>query len=122
MWCKGEPAVCGFLLRIIINAVILFVAVVQLPGIFVDTLGSTLLGAAIIGIANAAIRPLMELSSLPLNVTTLSGLTFFTNLLTPFMVVKTLPGFQISSVLAPFAAIVLLTVCSCTLTKMIQDR
>ena len=113
---------CGFLLRIIINAVILFIAVVQLPGIFVDTLGSTLLGAAIIGTANAAIRPLMELTSVPLTITTLSGLTFFANILTPFMVVKTLPGFQISSVLAPFAAILLVTVCSCTLTKIIQDR
>lgn len=113
---------CGFLLRIIINAVVLFISVVQLPGIFVDTLGSTLLGAAIIGLANAAIRPLMELTSLPLNVMTLSGLTFCTNLLAPFMVVKTLPGFQISSVFAPLVGILLLTVCSCTLTKVIQDR
>ena len=34
----------GFLLRILINAVILFAVVAKLPGIFVDTLGGTLLG------------------------------------------------------------------------------
>ncbi|MDR3590566.1 MAG: phage holin family protein [Negativicutes bacterium] len=112
----------GFLLRIIINAVVLFVVAVELPGIFVDTLGGTLLGAAIIGLANAAIRPLLSMAPVPFNILTLGGCTFFTNLLTPLMVVKTLPGFAISSFLAPAAGVLLMTVCSCTLSKVIHDR
>lgn len=112
----------GFLLRIIINAVILFIVAVKLPGIFVDTLGGTLLGAAIIGLANAAIRPILSLSSMPFNMVTLGGFTFFTNVLAPLMVVKTLPGFQISSFMAPAAGLLLMTVCSYTLSKVIQDR
>ncbi|MDR3560172.1 MAG: phage holin family protein [Negativicutes bacterium] len=112
----------GFLLRIIINAVVLFVVAVKLPGIFVDTLGGTLLGAAIIGLANAAIRPLMTLASAPFNLVTLGGCTVFTNLLAPLMVVKALPGFAISSFLAPAAGVVLMTVCSYTLSKVIHDR
>ena len=47
----------GFLLRIVINAVLMVLVVFELPGIFVDTFGGTLLGSAIIGFANAAIRP-----------------------------------------------------------------
>lgn len=119
---KEACAVSGFLLRIIINAVVLFFVTIQLPGIFVDTLGSTLLGAAIVGIANAAIRPLASLASLPFNTLTLGSLTFITNLFTPLMVAKTLPGVQISSMVASLTGILLMTVCSYTVTKMIRDR
>lgn len=112
----------GFLLRIIINAIILFFIMIKLPGIFVDTLGGILLGAVIIGLANAAIRPLLLRASAPFDIATLGGCTFITNLLTPLMVVKTLPGYRISSFTAPVAGILLLTVCSYTLSKIIQDR
>lgn len=112
----------GFLLRIIINAVILIMLVVELPGIFVDTLGGTLLGGVIIGLANAAIRPLLMLAAAPFNLLTLGGITFMTNIFTPFMVVEALPGFQISSVLASLTSVLLMTLCSFTLTKLIQDR
>jgi putative membrane protein len=100
----------------------LFFVVVKLPGIFVDTLGGTLLGAAIVGIANAAIRPLFSLIAIPFNPITLGWLTFFTNVFTPMMVVKTLPGIQISSLLTSVASILLMTACSFTLSKVIQDR
>lgn len=112
----------GFLLRIIINAVIVVVVVAQLPGIFVDTLGGILLGAVIIGLANAVIRPIFSVASMPLNFATLGGITLIINLVMPVLVTKTLPGFVISSMVASLACILLMTVCSYTLTKVIQDR
>ena len=112
----------GFLLRIIINAVILIMLVIELPGVFVDTLGGTLLGGVIVGLANAAIRPLLMIAALPFNLLTLGGITFMTNIFTPFMVVEALPGFQISSVMASLTGILLMTLCSFTLSKIIQDR
>lgn len=112
----------GFLLRIIINAVILFMVAVELPGIFVDTLGGTLLGATIVGVANAAIRPLLSIADLPLSFMNLGGITVVTNVFTPFMVVKALPGFQITGMVASLAGILLITLCSVTLSKVIHDR
>lgn len=112
----------GFLLRIIINAVILIMLMAELPGIFVDTLGGTLLGGAIVGLANAAIRPLLLIAALPFNLMTLGSITFMTNIFTPFMVVKALPGFQISSMLASFTGVMLMTLCSFALSKIIHDR
>jgi len=114
--------VCGFLLRIMVNAVMLFLVVIKLHGIVVDTLGGTLLGAAIIGIANAAIRPLLALTAVPINTLTLGSFTFFTNIITPLMVVKTLPGYQIASFLPTLAGMLVLTLCSFTLSKIIRDR
>lgn len=113
---------CGFLLRIIINAAVLFFVISELPGIFVDTLGSTLAGAAMVGFANAAVRPLLSLASMPFDWLTVGGITFFTNIAAPLMVIKALPGFQVSSFIAPLAGVLLITVCSSTLSKMIQDR
>jgi putative membrane protein len=94
----------------------------ELPGIFVDTLGSTLVGAAIIGLANAAIRPLVAIADLSFTWQTLGGITLFTNVLTPMVIFKALPGFQIYSAVAPIGGLLLLTVCSCTLSKLIHDR
>lgn len=112
----------GFLLRIIINAALLVLVVFELPGIFVDTFGGTLLGSAIIGVANAAIRPLLQVFSAPLSGLTLGGFTFVTNICTPLAVVTTLPGFQISGVFSPVFGVLFLTLCSVTLSKVIQDR
>ena len=113
---------CVFLLRLIVNALVLFIVVAKLPGVFVDTLGATLLGAAIIGIVNALIRPVFEFARVRLNGLTLGGLTFAANVFTPFMVVQTMPGIQVYSTLATIPGIVLMTACSFTLTKVIHDR
>ncbi|SMC40744.1 phage holin family protein [Sporomusa malonica] len=112
----------GFLLRIIINAVILIVVVTELPGVFVDTLGGTLLGAAIVGLANAAIRPMLAIAALPFDMLTLGSITVMTNIFTPLMVVKALPGFQISGAVTLLTGILLMTLCSFTLSKVIHDR
>ena len=113
---------CGFMLRIIINALLLFLVIAELPGIFVDTLGGMLLGVAIIGIANAAVRPILLLMARPLNWLNLGGVTFCMNIFAPLLVVKTLPGFQIYSMMAPIIGVFFLTICSFTLSKVIQDR
>lgn len=113
---------CGFLLRIVMNAVLLFLIIAELPGIFVDTLGGMLLGVAIVGIVNAAVRPILMLTTRPLNWLNLGGVTFFMNIITPLVVIETLPGFQIYNMTAPVISVLLLTVCSSTLSKMIHDR
>ncbi|MBC8014771.1 MAG: phage holin family protein, partial [Sporomusaceae bacterium] len=93
-----------------------------LPGIFVDTLGGLLLGVAIIGIANAAVRPILTFTARPLDWLNLGGVTFCLNIITPLMVMKTLPGFQINSITAPVIGVFFITIFSSTLSKMIHDR
>jgi len=113
---------CGFLLRIIINAVLLFLIIVELPGIFVDTLGGMLLGVAIIGIVNGALRPILLKMARPFDWKNLWGVTFLLNIATSLLVIKILPGFQIYGILAPMISMFSLTICSCTLSKVIHDR
>lgn len=113
---------CGFLLRIIINAVILFLIIIELPGIFVDTLGGMLLGVVIIGIVNGTLRPILLKMARPFDWLNLGGVTFFMNIVISMLVIKMLPGFQVYSMIAPIIGVFLITICSCTLSKVIQDR
>lgn len=113
---------CGFLLRIIINAVILFFIMIESSGIFVDTLGGMLLGVLIIGIVNAALRPILIGRDRLFNWLNLGGITFFMNIVTSILIIKMLPGFQVNSMITPLIGVFLLTICSCTLSKVIQDR
>jgi putative membrane protein len=113
---------CGFLLRIVINAAVLFLLIFKLPGVFIDTLGGALLGVVLVGIANAAILPLLTCRTVLFHNWTLGGVTFLTNVFAPVAVIAALPGYQISSILSPAAGILCMTACSYTLSRIIQDR
>lgn len=113
---------CGFMLRLVLNALLLFFVLTSFPGIFVDTLGGILLAVAIVGIANALVRPLLARTALPCGGLALGGITLATNVVAPLLVVKALPGFQIAGAVAPVAGVCLLTLCSCAVTKAIKDR
>lgn len=113
---------CGFMLRIVINALVLFVLVFELPGIFVDTLGGALLGVLLVGLANALIRPLLFRRTKSICQWRLGGYTFLTNIIAPLAVIVTLPGYQIFSFLSSLAGVVCMTACSFTLSKVVEDR
>lgn len=113
---------CGFLLRIIFNALVMLFVIANLPGIFVDTLGSTILGATIMGLVNAAVRPVMSYLSQLQNQLALGSITFVANIFTPMVIFRAIPGFQISNVLTPLIGIILMSICSFSLSKFIKDR
>lgn len=112
----------GFLLRCIFNGIVLVCAVVVLPGIFVDSLGATLLGATVLGLANAFIRPLFTMLSVPLESAVLGWTTLITNITLPTMAAGLLPGIQIHGMQAIVCAIFGLSASSYVFTRYIQDR
>lgn len=112
----------GFLLRIIINALALVWIATHIPGIFVDTLGSILVGAAVLGLANAVVRPLFTHRERPLRPAALWSVTVGLNVILTLIMARTLPGVQVHGLAAALAAWTLLTVLSGTLTRIIQDR
>lgn len=70
----------GFLMRVIVNAVALGVAAWLLPGIsYGSDIVNLLLVAALFGILNAIIRPILGLLTCPLQMLTLGLFTFVLN-------------------------------------------
>lgn len=112
----------GFLLRSIFNGIMLVFAVCLLPGIFVDSLGATLAGATLLGLANAFIRPILMTLAVPLDSTILGWTTVIANITLPTMASRVLPGIEVHGLITKFLFITGLSVSSYVLTRCIQDR
>jgi putative membrane protein len=72
----------NFLIRLVINAVALYVTAAVLPGIFIgEEVGTVLLVALVIGIINAFVKPIVKLLTCPLTILTLGLFIFVINAL-----------------------------------------
>ena len=78
----------GFVVRVVINGVAIWLATLVLPGLSIVGTGSTLqtvgviaLVALVFGIVNAIVKPIVQLLSIPLYVLTLGLFTLVVNAL-----------------------------------------
>jgi len=67
------------LLRLIINMAALFVVAYFVPGVHVSSILGALVAAIILGIANAIIKPILIILTLPIEILTLGLFTFVIN-------------------------------------------
>jgi len=67
------------LLRLIINAAALFVVAYFVPGVQVTSIVGAFVAAIILGIANAIIKPILIVLTLPIEILTLGLFTFVIN-------------------------------------------
>jgi putative membrane protein len=66
-----------------------------LPGVEVDSLQSLLLAAVLLGIANAILKPILLILTLPINFLTLGLFTFVINAALVMLVSELVPGFVV---------------------------
>jgi putative membrane protein len=85
----------SFLVRWLLNAVAILLAAYLIPGIEVSGPLAILAAAALLGILNALIRPLLILLTLPINILTLGLFTLIINGLLLWMVSSLIKGFFI---------------------------
>jgi putative membrane protein len=90
----------GFLVRSMITAIGLWLASVVVPGINIDTPGTLLLAAVLMGLVNAVVRPLAILVTLPLTVFTLGFFLLVVNAAMIGLVAALLDGFHVSGFFA----------------------
>lgn len=86
----------GFILRVAIVALGLWLATKILPGLYFDGPGSLLAAALLLGIVNAIIRPIAVILTLPLTLLTLGLFLIVINAGMLALVALLLSGFQIS--------------------------
>ena len=90
----------GFLIRLAISAYGLWVAAKIVPGMDFDGAGTLVVAAFLLGFANAFVRPLLILLTLPLTVLTLGLFLFVVNGLVLMFVAWLLPGFALHGLFA----------------------
>ena len=86
----------GFLVRLTISALGLWLAQAIVPGIEITGTGTLVAAALLLGIVNALVRPLIILLTLPLTIVTLGLFLFLVNAAMFGLVAALLDGFHVS--------------------------
>jgi putative membrane protein len=81
----------------LISALCLLVLPYIVPGVEIDSFLTALVGALVIGLLNALIRPILILLTLPITILTLGLFVFVINGLVFWVVARFLEGFHIDS-------------------------
>jgi putative membrane protein len=88
--------VFGFLVRLLIAAVGLWLAQALVPGVEIRDGGTLFVAALLLGVVNAFVRPLIVLLTLPITIVTLGLFLWVINALMLALVAALLDGFALS--------------------------
>jgi len=111
----------GFILRIAIVALGLWLATRIFPGLLFDTPGTLFAAALLLGIVNAVIRPIAVILTLPLTLVTLGLFLIVINAAMLSLVALLLNGFQISSFWTAIGASLVVSVTSWVASGLIGN-
>ena len=113
----------SFLMRVVLNAIGLYVVAEYLvAGITVQGTSALLIAALVLGIVNAILRPVIIILSLPINILTLGLLTFVINGLMLLITARLVTGFSVDSFTTAVWGAILLGIISYVLNSLVRDR
>jgi putative membrane protein len=104
----------AFLAHLILTAALLLLVAHFVRGVQVEGWGSALIGALVLGIVNALVRPLMVVLTLPFTVLTFGLFLLVINALMLWLVAGLVPGIRIESFWAALMGSVLLMLLNLT--------
>lgn len=112
----------GFIVRLLINAVGLWIAAAIVPGITFDGAWTLLFAALLVGVVNALVRPVVILLTLPLTIVTLGLFLLVVNAAMFGLVAWLLPGFAVSGFFAALLGWLIVSVVSWIASWLIGPR
>ena len=99
-----------FLIRILINSLALLGIAYYISGIEIENYKIALISALVLGIANAIIRPIVKILTLPITILTLGLFSLVINVLFFWLVAYFVPGFEVLGVVAAIKGALLMAV------------
>lgn len=87
----------GLLLKILLNAGVVFLAGYLLEGVIIDSFLAAVAAAVVLGILNAVIKPVLVILTLPINILTLGLFTLVINTAIVLLTAWLVPGFEVIS-------------------------
>ena len=88
----------GFVVRLLITALGLWVADQLLGGITITGTGALIISALLLGVVNAIIRPIILILTLPLTIVTLGFFVLIVNGISLAIAAWLVPGFQVTGI------------------------
>jgi len=112
----------SFLIRLLVNAIaLLIISQLHFMGIHADTVTALIIGALILGIANAIVRPILIVVSCPLEVLSLGLFTLIINAIVFYFALKYIPGFHVPGFWAAFWGAILMSIISWIISLVFRD-
>jgi len=102
--------------RWLVNALALLAAAALLQGVHISDMLAGVIAAALLGIGNVSVRPVLILITLPINVLTFGLFTFIINALMLMLVAWLVPGFSIDGFWWSVAAALVLSIVNAIVT------
>ncbi len=87
----------GFLLRIVITAVVAFALSSVLPGIHIDTFWTAIVLSLVLAVLNFLLKPILVILTLPITIVTFGFFLFVINALIVWFAGKLVGGFYVDS-------------------------
>jgi putative membrane protein len=111
-----------FLAHLVISAAMLLVVANIVSGVQIDSWSSAIVGALVLGIVNAVIKPLLVLLTLPLTIVTLGLFLFVVNALVLQLVGAIAPGIKIAGFGPALLGSLLLTILNIGVNAMLGSQ
>jgi putative membrane protein len=112
--------VLRLLLVWVVNTVALLAVAYLMPSVRVESFGTALIAAALLGLANAVIRPILVILTLPVTVITLGLFIFVINGLLFLGVAHLVPGFQVLGFWHAVGASIVFSIVAWLLSALVQ--
>ena len=90
-----------------------------MPSVRIESLGTAIIAAALLGLANTVVRPLLILLTLPVTILTLGLFIFVINGLIFLAIAHLVPGFQVAGLWAAILAAILYSIFSWLLAALV---
>jgi putative membrane protein len=108
------------LTRWLVITVAILLASTIVPGIRVASLTTAIIAAAILGIINTFLRPVLLILTLPLTILTLGVFAFVLNALMLLLVAYFVPGFEVNGFFSAFLGALIISIVSWIANRFIQ--
>ena len=112
----------SLLIQLVVQAITVFLTAYILPGVVLDGYGTAFLVAIFLGVANAIIKPILIILTLPLTIVTLGLFTFVINALIIELVDYLIPGFAVGGFLNALLFSLVLSVISGILHALTSQK
>jgi putative membrane protein len=112
----------AFLIRLLINALGLWLAATIVPGIAIQGVGTLILAALVMGVVNALVRPVAFILTLPITIVTLGIFLLVLNAAMFALVAWVLPGFTVSGFWAALLGWLIVSIVSWFASSFVDRR
>lgn len=111
----------GLIVRWVVNAIALYVTTRLVGGVHADSTEAILIAAAVLGIVNAVIRPIVLVLTFPFTIATLGIFIFIVNGLMLLLVSRWVSGFEVAGLGSAVWGALVLSIVSGIINFIVRD-